>query len=440
MIREVLCAGQGNRSRRYDSAKNLLGNLGLSWGCIHSKSNCVLPGKGSKLRRPNRRPPNRLQKALKRVQEVYDDTPLSAVGVKLTEFLLGVQAAVAADSSKSVQTEAACNMVIGIIGSLPQTFEDRFLFDWAMIQALADQWSQGAVKLPNTVIPHSSGSEIWGHQRVIMPPEDKENIHFVDVILVPGEDDKESINLLSYPWLCHELGHLIFFQHGEGFTNAFKTELEKEVSRLSLKAIADRGAVREKAQKVIKEGRELWTPSPDHHNWAHELAIDVVALWACGPAYLAVFQDELSKPEIDPYQIDQNHPPYEVRASAMHITSKRLGWETYASGLTKVVSDNRKSKWRDKKGDRNRYTALVNSELINACISLALETCELLELPKCTSAHLDRVNDALRQGTTPDFGIELIWAAWVVEATQGEGAYDQWEKETLETLLRCITP
>ena len=50
--------------------------------------------KGSKLRRPNRRPPNRLQKALKRVQEVYDDTPLNVVGVKLAEFLLGAQAAV----------------------------------------------------------------------------------------------------------------------------------------------------------------------------------------------------------------------------------------------------------------------------------------------------------------------------------------------------------
>ena len=392
------------------------------------------------MRRSNRHPPNRLQKALKRVQEVYNDTPLSEVGVKLTEFLSGVQSAVDAGSSSPVQIEAACNMVIGIIGSLPQTFEDRFLFDCAMIQALTDQWRQESVKLPNTVIPRSSGSEIWGHQRVPMPPEDKESAHFVDVILVPGEDDKESIDFLSYPWLCHELGHLIFFQHGEDFTNAFKTELDKEVNRLSLKAIADRGAAREKAQKVIKEVRELWTPSPDHHNWTHELAIDVVALWACGPAYLAVFQDELSKPEIDPYQIDQNHPPYEVRASAMNNTSKRLGWETHATGLTKAVSDNRKSKWRDKKGDRNRYTALVNSELINACISFALKTCEVLKLPKCTSTHLDRVKDILRRGETPDFGIELIWAAWVVEATQGERAYDQWEKETLETLLKCITP
>ena len=392
------------------------------------------------MRRPNRRPPNRLQKSLKRVQEVYEDTPLSAVGVKLTEFLLGVQAAVAADSSKSAQIEVACNAVIGIIELLPQAFGSRFFFDSAMIQALTDQWSRGSVKLSNIIVPRPSGSEIWGHQRAVMPAEDKKNAHFVDIILFPEEYEIECIDLLSYPWLCHELGHLIFFQHGEDFTNAFEAKLEKEVNRLSLKAIADRGAAREKARKVIKEVRELWTPSPDHHNWAHELAIDVVALWACGPAYLAVFQDELSKPEIDPYQIDQNHPPYEVRASAMNITSKRLGWETHATGLTKAVSDNRKNKWRDKKGDRNRYTALVNSELINACISLALETCELLELPKCTSAHLDRVNDALRQGTTPDFGIELIWAAWAVEATQGEGAYDQWEKETLETLLRCITP
>ena len=323
---------------------------------------------------------------------------------------------------------------------LPQIFGNRFFFDSAMIKALADQWSRGYVKLSNIIVPRPSGSEIWGHQRVIMPAEDKENAHFVDVILFPEEDEIECINLLAYPLLCHELGHLIFFQHGEDFTNAFKTELEKEVNRLSLKAIADRGAAREKAQKVIKEVHELWTPSPNHHNWAHELAIDVVALWACGPAYLAVFQDELSKPGIDPYQIDHNHPPYEVRASAMNITSKRLGWETYATGLAKVVRDGRKNKWRDKKVDRNRYTALVNPELINACISFALETCELLGLPKCTSTHLGRVKDILRRGETPDFGIELIWAAWVVEAAQGEEAYNQWEKETLETLFQYITP
>ncbi len=391
------------------------------------------------MRRPNRRPPNRLQKALKRVQEAYDDTPLNAVGVKLVEFLSGVQAAVDADSSKSAQIEVACNTVIGIIELLPQIFGNRFFFDSAMIKALADQWSRGSIKLSNIIVPRPSGSEIWGHQRVIMPAEDKENAHFVDVILFPEEYEMECIDLLSYPLLCHELGHLIFFQHGEDFTNAFKTELEKEVNRLSLKAIADRGAAREKAQKIIKEVHELWTPSLNHHNWAHELAIDVVALWACGPAYLAVFQDELSKLEIDPYQIDQNHPPYEVRVSAMNITSKRLGWETYATGLMKVVGDNRKSKWRDKKVDRNRYTALVNSALINACISSALETCELLDLPKCTSAHLDRVNDALRQGTTLDFGIELIWAAWAVEDHQGEEAYNRWEKETLETLFQYIT-
>ena len=319
------------------------------------------------MRRPNRRLPNRLQKALKKVQEVYGDTPLSAVGVKLAEFLSGVQAAVNADNSKSIQIETACNTVSGIIELLPQTFGKRFFFDSAVIQALADQWGRGSVKLSNMIAPRSSGSETWGHQRVIMPAGDKENAHFVDVVLFPEEDEIECINLLSYPWLCHELGHLIFFQYGEDFTNVFKAELEKEVNRLSLRAIADRGAAREKAQKVIKEVRELWTPSPDHHNWAHELAIDVVALWACGPAYLAVFQDELSKPEIDPYQIDQNHPPYEVRASAMHITSKRLGWDTYAAGLAKDVSDNRKSKWRDKKVDRNRYTGFSQSK-VDKCL------------------------------------------------------------------------
>jgi hypothetical protein len=67
-------------------------------------------------------------------------------------------------------------------------------------------------------------------------------------------------------------------------------------------------------------------------------SMDVIALWTAGPAYLATFQDTLEDEELNPYQVGQSHPPYEVRANALIDASKRLGWEDAAQGLIKQVA------------------------------------------------------------------------------------------------------
>jgi hypothetical protein len=39
----------------------------------------------------------------------------------------------------------------------------------------------------------------------------------IDIIDFPGGDAPEGINLLTYPWLYHELGHLLLGQRGREF-------------------------------------------------------------------------------------------------------------------------------------------------------------------------------------------------------------------------------
>jgi hypothetical protein len=317
---------------------------------------------------------------------------------------------------------------------LPQSFGERFYFDALMIKALAEHWRQGAAQLSEMIVPRPS--QTWGHRRVPLS-EDKEYAHVIDVILFPGEDNLDDINLLEYPLLCHEIGHNVFFLCDETFVRRFNIELDWARNALRLRAIADRGSAISKAEKIIEEINRFWIPTPNHHNWAHELAIDMIALWTCGPSYLSAFQDELHDSDINPYQIDQNHPPYEVRASALVSVSGQLGWSAYTNSLTQLIQDWRKSRWKSQR--TNRYIALVNPELVKACVTSALETSKELALPRCTPEQINSVRDILRRADIPDFGVDLLLAAWLVEHERGEQAYEQWEQKTIRMLVDSIT-
>ena len=385
--------------------------------------------------RRNHQQPDQLQQLLIRVQKTFTDSPLAPIGAKLETLLTESQEAILAGNAKPEQATQVANSVRGIRDMLPQTFGERFYFDASMIKALADHWRQGAVQLSEMIVPRTS--QTWGHRRVAMPSENRDNAHVVDLILFPGEDDLGDMDLLEYPLLCHELGHNVFFRCDTTFVRSFKIELDRVSNILRLRAMADRGSAEGKAQKMIEEICRFWRPTLDHHNWAHELAIDMIALWTCGPAYLAAFQNELHDPDINPYQIDQSHPPYEVRASALVSASRQLGWSTHTGDLTRLIQGWRKSEWKSQR--TNRYVALIDPELVKACVSAALETSKALALPKCTLEQVSNVRDTLRREDIPDFGVDLLLAAWLVEREQGEQAFEQWEQKAIRVLSSSIT-
>lgn len=378
---------------------------------------------------------NSPQKVLQKVRNTYGQSPFQLVGSKLEQLILETQSAVESGRAHQDQSQLVANTVSGIMNLLPTSFGERFLFDTGMIQALTEHWSHGPVQMSGMIVPRPS--QTWGHNRVIMPSEDQDNAHVVDVILFPGEDDTDSIDLLSYPWLCHELGHNVLFRYGANFADQFQERLGKVINTLRLRSAADRGFAKEKARTTIEKIQELWEPTLDHKNWSHELAIDMIALWTCGPAYLGVFQDVLDSDEINPYHIDQNHPPYEVRGLALLEASNQLGWNSYSDDLAQLIRDRRTSKWKTERN--NQYHALTAFDLANACIETAFQVCETLALPKCTLRQIDTVQDIIEHDDIPDFGLDILLAAWLVHRQGGAESYELWERRAVSCLANSIT-
>ncbi len=381
--------------------------------------------------RHKRRHPDRLEQLRLKVHELYDGSHLEPVGEKLRALISETQAAISVGSAKPEMGLVVYNSVTGILQLLPQAFGPRFDFDAVVLGALAEQWSQGAIQLSNMLVPKLD--ETWGYQRVVMPSIDQNDTHSVDVVLFPGENSLSHIDLLSYPWICHEMGHNVLYRNHEGFINLFQGALDKVIHALRLRASADQGAARDKARRIIEEVRQVWSPTPDHRNWAHELAIDMIALWTCGPAYLAAFYDEVDSSEVNPYRIDQNHPPYETRGLALIEASGDLGWSSHTSDLKRHFKETSKSQWRKER--TNRYVALTSPELVRSCVSSSFEICKVLGLPRCTPEHLNQARDILHRDAIPDFGRELLLTAWLVHLEQGSSKFEHWEQRVIKTLI-----
>ncbi len=361
-------------------------------------------------------------------------SPLRAISEKLGRDLEDAERECRAGPLSADKLSALCSYVSYIINLLPQSFGERFFFDAAMIRAIAADWA-GSLTLSPMVIP--SYDPAWGHRSFQMPSENRQNAHLIDVMLFPGDDRLEDVDLLPYPWVAHELGHYyLLFRDDSPFRDVFLPSLVKRVRSLTLSAIADRGAAKVKAQAMIDELSTFWTPSPDHKNWAHELAIDTVALWTCGPAYLASFQDEVEQPQTNPYQITKDHPPYEVRLRALVDTSRDLGFYDYAEGLLAVHRGWAKSKWRSARD--NRFVTLADRGLAGECTQAAFRFCESMKLTKWTTARLDVLRARLGDEASLELGVDLLLSARVVFQEQGETAFNEWERKTVHRLAQQV--
>jgi hypothetical protein len=382
-------------------------------------------------RRSNRQV-ERLQAILLRLQNGFNGTPLQDVGDRLRTFGIGIISAIQAGTGKLDQALKAANYLDHTITALPNSFKSRFYFDAAMIQALSDLWNCGRVRLSSMIVPRHGFS--WGHSRQRMPSEDKEKAHCVDLIYFPGEDIQDEIDLLEYPFICHELGHYVFQENECQFSEKFEHSLNMMVGQFQLRTLSDRGSTKDRAQRTIQDIYQFWHPTPSHKNWAHELAMDIIALWTCGPAYLDVFDDQLEN--CNPYQVDQEHPPYEVRAIALTEAGRQLGWENQIPKLLQRIEN-----WRHPKSKirrTNRYITLANAGLIRECIAFAFQTCDSLALPKCTKDTVEEVKSVLDRGETPDFGLHAILSAQMVRRKCNERDYETWEKITIAELMKCV--
>jgi len=382
------------------------------------------------LRRQNRPVHKRLDQVLDRVKRTYAESPLEEIGRKFESFIEQSKAAIEAGIARPGQEKATADYVEDGIQSLPRDFAERFFFDSMLIQETISDWNHGVAKLPHMIIPRYA--DTWGHQRVLMPPEDEDQVHLVDVILLPGRDSLDEIDLLSYPWLFHELGHTLLFRYDLDFISEFEVQLKARLNGLRLRSIADRGSTRDKSGKLIQTISNSWWPTPNQRNWAHEIAADIVALWTCGAAFLATFQDKIEQDSIKPYAISKNHPSYEVRALALVGASEMLGWQEHSIGIKEIIA-----KWSQisasRIGRNNQYIACTDPTIIEACMSCALASCEKLKLPRCSQEMVHQVRQISSMGEPPRFGAPLLLTAWLAHNENAE-AFDQWEKQTIQKL------
>jgi hypothetical protein len=373
------------------------------------------------------------QRILTRIRAVTE-SPLKEIGEKLFVVFSELQGS---NDGRDVNDFADLALAFDrIVDLFPATYGERFYFDAAMIQASADSLSNQQLTFNPMIVPLHSNK--WGHQSLSMPSWSKTDIDMVDFVLFPGQDDVSEVNLLSYPFLLHELGHNILFKYDDPFRSGFKRALDMITNKLALGSIADQGAIRLQSQQSIETVRTYWEPTPDHKNWAYELAIDILALWLTGPAYLAAFIDETDKPGIDPFLL-QDHPPYQLRAQALVLVANRIGWQKHCDALNQLLSNWWTSQQTRRTPEVNRYVALSNEEILESCIGLALETCKTLQLPQCTEEVVSKLKYTLGQNDTPELGLDVIIAAWLVHEERGDDAYQVWQSRTIKELQQYIT-
>ena len=361
------------------------------------------------------------------------DTPLAAAADLMLENLRGIVSAVESGLATPDQQNETVNCVRQRFDALPQSFGDRFLVDSANAQAIVEACSAGSVELSPMIVPRYG--QHWGFQRVGIPYQGNQ-YQTVDVLLMPGSDDLSSIYLLDYPWLLHEIGHNIHFR-SKLFSEQFGPRLTEAIQRRRARVVSDRGVARKRALEAIDAFTSVWTPSTDHKNWAHEIAVDVVALWLCGPAYLATFNQLLTDQKPRPFELTQQHPPYDLRVSALIDAAERLGWSTYTSELKSHCDG-----WANGADGiewSNQYLALRDSDLIVASVTCGLATCNEFGLPRLDAEQIKSVRRLLKSPRDCDFGVELIVAAWLAETELPASEFDQWHDQVIAELHRAVT-
>lgn len=385
--------------------------------------------------RRNRSRQDQLEKLLVHVQRRFTNTPLAAIGDFLARTISEVEQSVKGGGSSAEDAERIATYVASVLEFLPSSFNDRFTFDAQLIHALAVEYSQGGAHLSGMLVPKPS--QVWGHQSIAMPSSDGRTANVIDVIHLPGDDNTADIDLLDYAFLCHELGHNILFRDGDGFITTFGEELDAVLASIQRQTLGIRGAAKQIADTTAEQVRRFWTPTANQFNWAHEIAVDVISLWLSGPAYLAALQDVMEADDLNPYQLGQSHPPYEIRAMALIDAAGRFGWAYYTGPFQCLLDQWSSTAAADEK--TNLHVACSDPRLINGAISAAIKTCESLSLPCCTPDRIAALDDRQKQGQPLEPGTDLILVAWLTRTRSTEAVYDEWERAVIGRLLADIT-
>lgn len=368
--------------------------------------------------------------------EGFTESPLSLIAAEFKDVLLESHAAKMAGYLEHKDYEYLHNSLEQIVRVLPDSFGERFLFDHYMIEGISQIWNRDAQLLTGLLMPRHYGE--WAHISTFVPYDSRAGeVKSINLLCLPGTDDVEQIDLLDYPFLFHELGHNLFFFNHPLFSMTFGSELSRIISSLKLRAISDHGIAKSVAEDTRRKIIEYWEPKDNHEDWAHEMAVDLVALWSCGPAYLKAFQHYVESADVDPFLIAPVHPPYAFRVDMLLDACERLNLLRYTTGLERV-----RSRWRRSGRGRardNLYSALTGAKIREACLTAAFVTFRDISLPRCSKRFIERVERKIRSGQRLNWGTELILGAYLFHEKYGDEKYDAWEHRVIREKLGELT-
>jgi hypothetical protein len=359
-------------------------------------------------------------RSIKAAVDSLSRTPLSSISENLRNTFGSFYGG--HSSTATIETSIDLPSAIqSLLSQLPSSYGPRFDFDAAFIFALAADWNP-SLELPKMTVPKHQGE--WGFSELPLPTDDRERVPIVRVFHFPGQDSLEDIDLLAYPWLAHEVAHCLLFLHSTLFPSHFSPRLECILRALSLKGIADRGQARTVSRAGIEDMKRYWTPSHNQGNWAHEIAIDTIALWTCGPAYLGAFLDQVERANLDLFQVSTVHPPYSVRTLAILYACNLLKLDAYASPL-RDFSMTLAQRYP------NNLIRLAPDELIAAAVEAGLAVCEALKIRDWR--YFDASGPGAPIPGTRELGTSLLLDAWRVRSQGDEESYSSWEREVISS-------
>jgi hypothetical protein len=361
-------------------------------------------------------------RSIKAAVDSLSRTPLSAIGDNLRGTFEPFFKGGVVDALIEPSFDLASAMQ-HLLSQLPTSYGQRFDFDAAFVFALAADWNPCRA-LPGMCVPKHQGE--WGFSELLLPTIDRLKIPIVRVFHFPGQASIEDIDLLAYPWLAHEVAHCFLFLNSVLFPSEFEPRLNSVLYRLSLKGIADRGLARTVARAGLEEMKQYWTPTLDQRNWAHEIAMDIVALWSCGPAYLGAFLDEVERENVDMFQVSTVHPPYCVRISAILYACSFLKLEEYAVGL-QALSVSLSQHYP------NKLMQLAPEELITAVVEAGFAVCNSLEIRDWR--YFDRGGPGSISPDAYELGVALLLEAWRIRDKVDEESYSKWEREVIAAIV-----
>ncbi len=349
----------------------------------------------------------------------FATSPLSEVGARLSGLLDGVSHAVDAGHPPQ-QLRVAIGSVRSIKRFLPEALGARFIFDAELITQIREEWEKAGARLSGAIIPRYAGDG-WSFTRVPMPSEDPENAHVMRVLSLPGSDRLADIDLSEYGWLFHELAHDSFYRPHNGFADRFGAVLNSRIRSLKLRGAADGGATARLSDQRLGTLESHWKPRRDQCDWAHEIASDVAALWAIGPAFVACFTRLLASNPQRAIGAGGQHPPHMTRASALVLAAERLGWPDDAWSLEEEVAIIRQRNEIDR-------SALVfgDQELLESAVNAALESCTALSIPAMTAERYAALRNVSEADAARLAGSELIAVSAILRQRLSAPRYRAW--------------